>query len=219
MSIDQATITNWALTELGVGPIFSSDDGSDLSLQIENAWQPFIDHVFSLHDWSWTRKTVKLAPLAAVPDNGWSKSFELPGDRIGPPKAFLSQAGANPIILRNYAIEGATVFANVIDCWATLRRVIDPDSWDLAFRSAFVTGFAGKLAIPVYQDKTLGQDKLIEAFGTPSEKGTGGKFGRLIAQDMSAEPMGNPLMASDPLTDARFGGGDPFYAWAGQFAP
>lgn len=217
MPIDRAMIINWALTELGAGAVFSDDDGSDLSMQIENTWQRVVDHVFALHDWSWSRKTVKLTGLADVPINGWSKAFALPGDRIGPPKAFLQAAGTNPILLRNYAIEGATVYANCSDVWATLRRIIEPGDWDAAFRAAFVKALAGALAVPVYQDKGLAQDLMVEAFGTPSEKGTGGMFGRLIAQDMSAEPLANPLLDGDPLTAARTGSGDPYFSWAGQW--
>lgn len=210
-------IINWALTRLGVGAMFSEDDGSDLSLQIENTWQIVVDEVFSLHDWSWTRRTVKLAALGDTPVNGWNKAFAMPGDRIGPPIQFLQQAGSNPIVLRNFSIEGASVFANVTDVWGTFDRVIDPDDWDVAFRAAFVTALAGALAIPVWQDSTLKDTFEQQAFGQPHEKRSGGMFGRIKARDMSGEPLGSqPLLASDPLSDARITGTAPYYPWYGN---
>lgn len=218
MAIDKTMIINWALTELGPGAMFSTDDESDLALQIENTWQRTVDHVFSLHDWSWTRRTRKLAALADTPDNGWSKGFALPADRIGAPKQVLFQAGANPLVCRHYAIEGAHIFANAADLWATFRVLIEPDDWDVAFRAAFVKALAGNLAVPVYQDKGLGEDLRVEAFGVPSKEGTGGMFGRLMAQDLAAEPMGQPPLADDPLTQARLTTADPYTSWAGRYA-
>jgi hypothetical protein len=217
MSIDKPMIINWALTKLGVGAVFSEDDGSDLSLAIENTWQVVVDEVFTLHDWSWSRKTVKLAAISGTPVNGWSRGFALPGDRVGPPKAFLRQAGCNPIACRNYAIEGKTVFANETDLWGTFRREIDPDDWDVGFRAAFVIALAGALAIPVWQDSKLKQDFEIQAFGEPHEKRSGGLFGHLKALDMSGEPLASPLLASDPLSDARVSGPDPYFSWAGRY--
>lgn len=219
MSIDRAQIINWALTRLGPGAMFSEDDGSDLSLNIENTWQIVVDEVFSLHDWSWARRTVKLTHLGDTPANGWQNGFVMPGDRIGPPIAFLQQAGQNPVPLRNYAIEGRNVYANVTDMWGTFDRVIDPDDWDVAFRAAFVTALAGALAIPVWQDQGLKETFEEQAFGQKHEKRSGGMFGRIKARDLSGEPLGpSPLTASDPLTDARITGTAPgYYPWHGTF--
>jgi hypothetical protein len=143
----------------------------------------------------------------------------MPGDRVGPPIAFLRQAGSNPVALPQLRDRGPQpVFANVTDCWGTFDRVIDPDDWDVAFRAAFVTALAGALAIPVWQDQGLKDTFESQAFGQSHEKRSGGMFGRIKARDLSGEPMGaSPLLASDPLSDARITGTGPAYwPWYGN---
>jgi len=68
------------------------------------------------------------------------------------------------------------------------------------------------LAVPLLQDLELAAEKWAQAFGTRSEGGSGGLFGRLIAQDRAAAPLGSNILANDPLTAGRFSG-----SWSGGF--
>lgn len=217
-TIDKAMIINWALTEIGAGPMWSTADGSDLAAVIENTWRRTVDFAFTLDEWSWAKRTVRLARQAAVPQNGWQCGFDLPADRVGPAIRFLDRAGQSPRALRNFHLEGKTVFANVPELWAEIRIVVAVDDWDVSFRAAFTKLLASELAIPVFQDAKLKEDLRTICLGQPHEKNTGGLFGRLMAQNKAAEPMGaSPLMANDPLDDARWGGGPSYLDWAGKY--
>lgn len=217
MTIDRATIINEALTDIGAGPMFSIDDGSELSEQIEATWRRVVDQVFGMHDWSFARKTFKNKRLADRPDNGWAYAFELPGNRIGNPLKIMDRAGQSPSPLRCFAIEEGLLFANVKDTWSLCKVLVDPDYWDPSFRAAFVIALSGYLAIPVWADQDLREAKLVEAFGTPSREGTGGLFGRLMGQDKASAPIGEPLLASDPLTAVHHTGGRAYLPWHGEF--
>ncbi|MQB09670.1 hypothetical protein DXT96_07355 [Agrobacterium sp. ICMP 6402] len=217
MAINKTTIINQALTLIGAGSMFSVDDGSELSEQIEATWPMAVDHIFGMHDWSFSKKTFKNRRLVNRPENGWAYAFELPGNRLGPPLCNLESAGSNPRTLRNFALEEGLLFANVPDTWSQCKVLVDPDYWDPPFRSAFIVALGGYLAVPVWQDADLQDQKFTQAFGTPSREGTGGMFGRLMAQDKTAAPIGTDFMASDPLTAVHHAGGRGSLPWHGEF--
>lgn len=217
MAIDEATIINRALTSIGAGPMFSIDDGSDLSEQIANTYPRCVDQIFGMHDWTFARKTFRNARLAERPDNGWNYAFELPGNRIGNPLKIMDRAGQSPNPLRNFTLEEGRLFCNAAETWSVCKVLVDPDYWDPSFRAAFVVALAGYLAVPVWQDQDLQNDKLVEAFGTPSREGTGGLFGRLMAQDKASAPIGDNLLAHDPLTAVHNTGGSYDLPWHGRW--
>lgn len=218
MTIDKATIINWTLADMGIGPIFSVDDGSDLSENCEAVWQRTIDQLFGMHDWSFARKTYKNRQRADPPENGWRYAFDLPGSRIGNPLKIMDQAGSSPRPLRNFTIEEGILFCDVTETWSLCKVEVSPDSWPPEWRAAFVMAYGGYLAVPVWQDEKMRDSRLQEAFGTPSREGTGGLFGRLMAQDKASNPIGEPMADDNPLTNVRpqgcSGGGDP---WHGRY--
>lgn len=216
MAIDKTTIINWALTDIGAGPMFSVDDDSDLAEQIENTWQPVVDRVFGMHDWSFSRLTYKNQRHANEPNNGWRYGFDLPGNRIGNPLLTMSDPRSRRP-LRNFAIEAGKLYCDEPETWSLVKVAVDPDIWPPEFRGAFVVALGGYLAIPVWQDGDMRAEKLVEAFGTSSREGTGGLFGRLMAQDSASQPKGSGLAQEDPLTDARIAGvGNAYTPWHGS---
>lgn len=213
MTIDKATIINQALTDIGAGPMFSIDDGTDKAEAIASVWPVVVDRAFGLHDWSFARRTYQLSRLAGTPINGWRYGFTLPENRIGSPLKIMDRAGSSPRPLRDFAIEEATLFCNVETAWALVKVAVDPDYWPAEFRAAFVLALGAYLAVPIWQDENMRDAKLQEAFGTPSQGGSGGWFGRLMAQDKASQPVGEPIGDDEPVTNARFshGGRDPWY--------
>ncbi len=213
MAIDKTTIINQALTDIGAGPMFSVNDGTDMAEQIAAVWPVVVDRVFGLSDWSFSKKTYRNVRLDGTPENGWAYSFELPGTRIGNPLKIMDRAGESPRPLRNFALEEGLLFCNVPDTWSVVKVAVSPDIWPGEFRAAFVIALGGYLAVPVWQDEDMRDRKLQEAFGSPSQQGTGGWFGRLVAQDKASQPVAEPIANDEPLTNARYGhgGGDSWY--------
>ncbi|WFS02213.1 hypothetical protein [Rhizobium tumorigenes] len=218
MTIDRATIINWALTDIGAGPMFSIDDGSDLAMQVDATWQRTVDQIFGMHDWHFSLVTVPMRRLAGSPGNGWQYGFDLPGDRIGAPLAYFRCIAPRPGLIRDFSLEEGKFFANEQSAWAKVKKAVDPDYWDPPWRSAFVKALGGELAVPVWQDEDLRERRRQEAFGTPSQQGTGGVFGRLMAQDKASAPVGDQsLLTNDVLTDVRPTGGMHSGPWHGSF--
>lgn len=216
MLIDKAVIANWALHEIGHFATFSIDADDELSGQVDLAWQRCVDRCVSLHHWKDFEDTFKLVRSAETPNNGWTYKFSLPGGRIGEPLKVMDQVNGNSYrLLRNFKRGGNYIYANCPDVWAEFRFLLDPEYWEPGWRDAFVVALGGYLAVPVLSNYELKKELLQLAFGTPSKEGSGGLFGRLIAQDRAGAPMGNPLQDGDPLSDAHASGaGD--YGWWGR---
>lgn len=212
MLIDKVVICNWALNELGHYTTYSIDGEDELSGKVDLCWQQCVDRCLSVHDWNDFLKTFKLARSAETPENGWTYEFALPGGRVGEPLKILDRAGSSPNPLRHYDREGNYVYADVTDVWARCKVYRDPEYWDPGWRSAFLTALSGYLAGAILQDKKTRDEKIAEAFGTPSQQGGGGMFGRLMAQDRAGAPVGSPIQDANPLT----GGRSSDYGWWGQ---
>jgi hypothetical protein len=216
MTIDKATIINMALTEpLGVGPVFSIDDDSDLAEMIEHVWPQVVDRTFGMHDWTWAQLTRRNNRRAEEPENGWRYGFDLPGGRIGNPLKYLSDPKQR-MPIRDFALEGGVFYCDLPDTWSRCKFYVDPDIWPPEWRGGFIIALGAYLAVPVWQDKDMRDELLVEAFGTASREGTGGLFGRLMAQDKASAPIGSPLAAEEPLSNARFSTAEPD-CWSGRY--
>jgi hypothetical protein len=216
MSIDKATIVNWALTDIGAGPMFSIDDDGDLAMQVAATWDRVVDGTFGKHDWTFCRITAIMNRDAATPENGWKYGYQLPSPRLSNPLAYLPDPARCRDVIRHFTLQQGKMYCNEPSAWAVYKTYVDPDYWDPAFRAAFVIALAGMLAVPVWQDEDMRDRRLAQAFGSPSLQGTGGEIGRLMAQDKASAPIGeHPLLAHDPLSDVRpTGAGD---AWYGRW--
>lgn len=203
----RAAIVNQALViGLGQQPNFSIDaDESDLGGIVDLVWPLVVDRTFGLHDWTFCRRTSKLNRRAATPVTGYAYAFDLPGDKVGDPLKFArDQTFRDPV--RDFYLEGLQVHTNEETLYGRFRVLVDPVAWDPAFRAAFVTALAAVLAIPVLQNVNLKDTLEEEAFGSASIRragGVGGAFGRLIAQNRAASPIGDPFDGNGVLVDAR----------------
>lgn len=201
--IDKVHVVNRALVKLGQAPTFSLDAENSLAGKIDLVWPGCVAICFSLHDWTFCRKTFRLTKLDGAPDTGFAKRFQLPGGRIGESLKVLADPRRDAA-LRDYTIEAQELHADVDAVWVRCKVEVDPVAWDVGFRAAFVVALAGMLAVPMQSDQDLAESYMKEAFGTPSQGGTGGLFGRLISQNLAADPPDSSSRWSDPLTDARY---------------
>lgn len=213
MTEDEATIINQALTDIGAGPMFSIDDDSELAEIIAHVWQPVVDRTFGMAQlgWSFARKTYRNNRNAAMPENGYRYAFDLPGGRIGNPVKVWDNPRRRTVV-RDFTIEEGKLFCDCADTWSLCKVYVAPEYWPPEWRSAFVLALGAYLSMPVWQDRDMRDDMLAEAFGTPSQGGTGGAFGRLLSQDVASNPVGEPQEFDNPLSNARFGGvADPWH--------
>lgn len=201
--LTKAMVVNWALVELGMSPTFTTDDATTLGGVVDIFWPRCEAICFGLHDWTFNRKTFLLTRQAETPVTGYAYGFDLPGGRLGEPRKFLSDPRRETPV-RDTRIEANTVFADEPVLYAVCTVRVAVSAWDPMFADAFAVALAAQLAVPLLQDVEMAGDKEQLAFGDRRQAGTGGRFGRLIAQNLAAHPKGSPFLREDPLTAARW---------------
>lgn len=106
------SICSDALILLGAKPISSFNDGTDESNTCDRLYPNVRDMTLSMYSWSFAYKKQKLARLITTPTNEWEYEYQLPGDRLGNPRAaFTSEnVGARPF--KNWEILGDKLLCN-----------------------------------------------------------------------------------------------------------
>jgi hypothetical protein len=206
MSEEKLKIINEALGRLGSSPIFALDEDTDRARTCMLVYDTEINAMFGQHRWNFAQRTVKLDRQQETPNNGWKFAFALPGERIGLPVRVLDNPRHPDHPLREFAAEGDRIYAQREEIYATFVMRVDPKNWLPMFRRCAVTALASALAMPISEDRNTKETYFVDAFGTPSEGGRGGLLGRAIDEDVRGSPGPAPAYASDPLTEARFGG-------------
>ena len=212
---DAVTIINRALARIGAGAITATDEDTDLARQCMAIWDDLSQLALSLHPWAWSRRTFALETLA-VDTLGWDKAFNFPTLALDKPYKLLDNPKQPDHPLKQFMIEGRTIYADVPLLWGQFPIRPDSRDWPAAFRTAFTMWLAAEFCVPVTHDDKMGASLRASAIGSPGEEFRGGLMGRLISQDAMASGGPAPVMASDPLTGARYGGAGPA-AWHGDF--
>lgn len=205
--LDKPHLVNAALIELGMDPNFAEDGQSDLNAVVAIQWPRAVARAFGLHDWTFCRRSARLDPIAASakPENGWAYGFAMPGDKLGGPLGIFTDPLCR-VPLRAFLIEEKNLYANEPALWGRFKLKVNPVDWDDVFADAFVVLLAAMLAKPLISDADMAAELMQQALGDPREGGSGGMFGRLMAQDRASQPMPDTLYAGDALTKAHGGG-------------
>ncbi len=85
------------------------------------------------------------------------------------------------------------------------RLVPDDSRWDPAFKEFVYTAFAASIALDVTGSHSLQEKLMAVAWGKPNDRTDEGMFGK--AKNVSGQTVPAHVVASNPLVEARFGGG------------
>jgi hypothetical protein len=133
---------------------------------------------------------------------GWAYAYNLP-PRLSAPVLVMTNPRRPDMPLRNFAIEGAFLHADVNPVYAVFMNMMDPNLWSPQFRAAVTVALASALAVPVTHDLNLKIELAREAFGPYEMDGRGGLVGQAIAAEVNGNVMKAPIAVSSPLIDAR----------------
>ncbi len=203
---DRIEMLNRALLRIGADPLVSeADPGAPVHLQV---YISMLEH-FASKPWSFFKQTLRLVRLDAAPAALWRYAYQLPRERVGPPRAIYQSADTRQPTT-GYDLIGDQLLTDAEQIWATLMLVKPPDHWPGDFREAFTVALMAELALSVREDRALHDRLYAKAFGSPQQNGMGGLFGQALDNDSQAIPSTIVGGGASPLIDARFGyGGDP----------
>lgn len=211
MADDKIKLINRALARLGSAPLGGPAEETPKARSANAIYDDLVDFCFGLHDWTWARRTVALDKETVDPAtpivNGWLYRYDLPDNRLSEPLKVLANPTDPDRPLRRFALEEGKLYADANPVWATFIWRVDPIAWAPVFKTAFLTGLAAGLAIPVAQNTTLQKLYHELAFGTASQDFRGGLIGKAISRDVHGHPGPAPLgLSADPLSAARVEG-------------
>lgn len=214
-TIDDRWVINRALNRIGSAGIGAIDEDTSLARQARATYYDRVDFILALHEWSFNAKTYRLDELALEPENdydadakkfinGWRYAFTMTGDRLGNPRRVLRDPRRPADPLREFLVEGATLYADFHPLWATFGVRASPAVWLAPARLAIIVATAADLAVPVSHDVGLAKDLRAQALGPDEMKGRGGLVASAIEADRAGNASAKPRIWHDPLTDARF---------------
>lgn len=193
-------IANNALAMLGSPPIAGFAEDTELAATVNALYVDVIESCLGAHQWTWGLHSTQLQLLTETPITGWKFAFQLPSDRLTIPTR-VSRSSSSRNLVRDFWIEGETLYANSSPLWCGYRRKPAVPLWPGAFRLFATRALAAELAIPITQDATFAGVLLDQAWGTMQEGRRGGLYSKAMSQDLSHPVSTSPMWARDPLTD------------------
>lgn len=150
----ETELCNEALQEIGVGvPIISLEQDDPAARACNRIYAKRRDGLLRSHIWNFAIERVKLGQLSSAPAFGFDNRYQLPSDWLRTISVFNNDAGVGTV---EYRIERRTIHSNANELWLRyIRRVTDPNDFDLLFYEALVMRLAWALAQPIAQSNTL----------------------------------------------------------------
>lgn len=198
---DRITMLNRALLRIGAEPLVTeADPGAPAHLAV---YDSVIERLGAL-PFSYLKVTRRLVRLAAPPGQLWTYAFQLPSDRLGPPRAVYASADTTRRSMTAYDLVGDQLLTDYPEIWVTLTVSGGWQRWPGDFRECFITALMAELALSVREDRPLHDRLYAKAFGTPQQGGIGGLCGQALDADSQAIPSTVVGGGVNPLIDVRF---------------
>jgi hypothetical protein len=106
------SICSDALILLGAKPISSFNDGTDEANSCDRLYPDVRDMMLMMYPWSFAYKKVQLAKLITTPNSEWTYEYQLPGDRLGNPRAVFRTNQINERPTKSWEIIGDKLMTN-----------------------------------------------------------------------------------------------------------
>jgi hypothetical protein len=196
------SICSDALILLGAKPISSFNDGTDEANTADRLYSDVRDTTLSMYPWSFAYKKVKLARLITTPVSEWQYEYQLPGDRLGNPRALFETNNAYARPVKEWEIQGDKLLANYDTVYIDYPYQTPEFAMPQYFIQLLKYMMAWHLAYPVTEQETKTGYWQGVAVGGPSENGRGGYFRTAANIDAQGQP---PQVIDDyTLVAARF---------------
>lgn len=182
------SICSDALILLGAKPISSFNDGTDEANSCDRLYPDIRDSVLSMYPWSFAYKKVRLSRLITTPVSEWKYEYQLPGDRLGNPRALFesNESMARPV--KEWEIQGDKVITNYETVYIDYPYQAPEFAMPQYFVQLLKYMMAWHLSMPITEQEAKAQYWQTVAVGTPAENGRGGYFRTATNIDGQGQP-------------------------------
>ena len=195
------SICSDALQMLGAKPISSFNEGTDEANVADSLYQDIKKQALLVYPWSFVYKKIALAQLLTAPTTEYRYQYQLPGDRIGPPRSVTTSASVGSPTIRNYRIFGDKLLTNETSIYIDYPYDVQEYEMPVYFIQLLKYMVAWHLAIPITDQVDKAQYFQGIAVGSASENGRGGYMRTAMNIDGAGQPI--PSIQEFPLTDVR----------------
>ena len=196
------SICSDALILLGAKPISSFNDGTDEANSCDRLYSDVRDTALSIYPWTFAYKKVQLARLITTPASEWRFEYQLPGDRLGNPRALFTSNSVYTMPSKEWDIQGDKLLTNYEEVYIDYPYQTPEYSMPQYFIQLLKYMMAWHLAMPITEQETKAQYWQGVAVGGPSENGRSG----FMRQAMNIDGQGQPpqVLEDYALVAARF---------------
>ena len=177
-----------ALILLGAKPISSFNDGTDEANSCDRLYPDVRDMTLSMYPWSFAYKKVKLSKLITTPTTEWRYEYQMPGDRLGNPRAVFETSNAYARPVKLWEIQGDKLLTNYEEVYIDYPYQTPEYAMPQYFVQLLKYMMAWHLAYPITEQETKTGYWQGVAIGAPSENGRGGYFRQAMNIDAQGQP-------------------------------
>ena len=170
------TICSDALLMLGAKAISSFNDGTDESSVCDRLYPDIRDSTLMMYPWSFSMKKIALARLITAPGSVWKYAYQLPGDRLGSPRAVYDTAAVGATPRKEWEIQGDQLLTNLETVYIDYQYSTPEFAMPQYFVQLLKYQVAWHIAEPITEQAEKSGFWRRMALGEPGENGRGGYF-------------------------------------------
>lgn len=196
------SICSDALLMLGAKPISSFNEGTDEANICDRLYHDIKRQALMVYPWSFSFKKIALAQLITTPTTEYKYEYQLPGDRIGPPRQVYVSATPGSPTIRNYRIFGDKLLTNETSIYIDYPYDVQEFEMPVYFVQLLKYMLAWHLANPITDQTDKAQYWQSVAIGSPAENGRGGYMRTAMQIDGAGQP--NQVIEDYSLIAVRY---------------
>jgi len=170
------TICSDALLMLGAKAISSFNDGTDESSVCDRLYPDIRDSTLMMYPWSFSFKKIQLARLITAPGSVWKYAYQLPGDRLGNPRAVYDTAAVGGTPRKEWEIQGDQLLCNLENVFIDYQYSVGEFAMPQYFIQLLKYQVAWHIAEPITEQAEKAAFWRRMALGEVGENGRGGYF-------------------------------------------